>query len=171
MGPARGQDETTARESLYHPVMNKAFVREPDEPDDLHCPRCGAMGQAVSAVTIKAQLREGAAGAPGAASLGSSAFFCANPLCEVAYFDGFGQIAPVIQLRQPVYPKDPDAPICACFGLKAEDVAADARAGNPAGVRMLIEKCKTQTTCETRAANGKCCVDEVQKVYLKNWKK
>jgi len=142
-------------------------MREPDEPDDLHCPRCGALGQAVGQVTVAAQLREGSA-----AALGSSAFYCPNPICEIAYFDGFGQLVPVIQLRSPVYPKDPDAPICACFGLKAEDVAADARAGNAAGVRMLIERCKTQADiCVTRAANGRCCAEEVQRVYLKNWTK
>ncbi len=143
--------------------MNKAFVREPDEPDDLHCPRCGGLGAAVSNATIAAQVREGVA-----SSLGSSACFCVSPTCEVAYFDGFDQIITTAQLRQPVYPKDPEAPICACFGLKAADVIADAKAGNPAGVRMLIERSQgRQPICETRAVSGRCCADEVQRIYLR----
>lgn len=144
--------------------MNKAFVREPDEPDDAHCPRCGAIGSSVSGATIAAHLREDLH-----SPLGSSAFFCVSASCEVAYFDTNGQTITTPQLRTAIYPKHPEAPICACFGLKADDVAADARAGNPAGVRMLIERSKTQSDkCATLAADGKCCVDEVQRVYLKN---
>ena len=45
-------------------------------------------------------------------------------------------------LRHPVYPKDPQAPICACFGLTAEDVEADIREGGVTRVRALIEKAK-----------------------------
>lgn len=142
--------------------MNKAFVREPDEPDDLHCPRCGALGNAVSAVTITAQLQ------PDIKSpLGSSACFCSTPTCEVAYFDGSGTTIFAAQLRRAIYPKDPDAPICACFGLKADDVIADASIGNAAGVRLLLERSVTQREkCVTTAADGRCCVDAVQKLYL-----
>ncbi len=147
--------------------MNKAFVKEPDEPDDLHCPRCGGLGQSVSAATIHAHLNEG-----DTASLASSSCFCGNANCDVAYFDGFEQVILVEQLRKPIYPKDPVAPICACFGLKAEDVAADAQAGNAAGVRQLIDKCKDhREACVLLAANGRCCVDEVQRQFLKHWKR
>lgn len=143
--------------------MNKAFVREPDEPADLHCPRCGALGQAVSGATIAAQLR-----AQVNSPLGSSACFCATPSCEVAYFDHSQSTILIEQLRLPIYPKDPDAPICACFGLKAKDVVADARLGNPAGVRMLLERSVTQREkCVTKAADGRCCVDAVQRLYLR----
>jgi hypothetical protein len=148
-------------------IMNKAFVRDPDQPDDAHCPRCGAIGATVAAATIAAHLREGLQ-----SPLGSSACFCGNASCEVAYFDTNGQVIPTARLRAAVYPKHPEAPICACFGLKAEDVAADARADNAAGVRMLIERSKKQgERCATLAANGRSCVDEVQRVYLKHWKR
>lgn len=142
--------------------MNKAFVREPDEPDDLHCPRCGALGRSVSSVTIMAQLQAGIV-----SPLGSSACFCSSPTCEVAYFDSSSATLLCTQLRTPIYPKDPDAPVCACFGLRAEDVVADATIGNAAGVRMLLERSVTQREiCVTKAADGRCCVDEVQKLYL-----
>lgn len=147
--------------------MNKAFVKEPDEPDDLHCPRCGSIGQAVAAATIHAQLKPDVA-----VSLSSSACFCGNANCDVVYFDGFEQVIEVDLLKQPVYPKHPDAPICACFGLKAEDVAADAKAGNAAGVRLLLHRSKTRLEeCALLCANGRSCVDEVQRLFLKHWKR
>ena len=143
--------------------MNKAFVREPDEPDDLHCPRCQAIGQAVEAATIAAHLRDGERN-----PLGSSACFCPAAACEVAYFDAHGQSIPAALLNRPVFPKDPDAPVCACFNLKADDILADAAANNPAGVRELIRLSKSpRADCAARAANGRCCVAEVQRIFLK----
>ena len=147
--------------------MNKAFVKEPDEPDDLHCPRCGSLGQSVSPATITAHLK------PDESSpLSSSSCFCSNANCEVVYFDGHGQVIQVDRLSKAVYPKHPDAPICACFGLKVEDVIADAQAGNAAGVRLLIERSKDRAEhCLLLAGNGRCCGDEVQRVFLKHWKR
>ncbi len=143
--------------------MNKAFVREPDEPDDLHCPRCRAIGQPVEAATIVARLRDGQRH-----TLGSSACFCPTASCEVAYFDAYGQSIAAALLNRPVYPKDPDAPVCACFHLKANDILADAAANNPAGVRELIRLSKTpRADCAVKSANGRCCVPEVQRIYLK----
>ena len=144
--------------------MNKAFTREPDEPDELHCPRCGALGSPVGAATIAAHLGEGAR-----SSLSSTVCFCPTPTCPVAYFDHFEQTIAASDLNRAVYPKDPQAPICACFKLKADDVEADAQAGNPAGVRELIRMSQTAAArCETLAASGKCCVPEVQKLYMRN---
>ena len=143
--------------------MNKAFTREPDEPDDLRCPRCGAIGSPVSAVTIAHHLREG-----DKSSLSNDACFCPTPTCAIAYFDRFEQTIPAERLNRPVYPKDLNAPICACFRLKADDVEADAKANNPAGVRELIRMSQTEKAkCEEKAADGRCCVPEVQRVYLR----
>ena len=38
-----------ARAAVYNGVMNKAFVREPDETGALHCPACGSLGSPVGA--------------------------------------------------------------------------------------------------------------------------
>ncbi|MEX2212526.1 MAG: hypothetical protein WD768_00265 [Phycisphaeraceae bacterium] len=143
--------------------MNKAFTREPDEPDDLRCPHCGVIGSAVSSLTITHHLREG-----DTSPLSSSACFCPTHTCPIAYFDGFGQSIAASSLNRPIYPKDPAAPVCACFRLKAEDVEADAKANNPAGIRELIRKSQMgKAKCEEKAADGRCCVGEVQRLYLK----
>lgn len=143
--------------------MNKAFLREPDEPDVLHCPRCGAIGQPVGPAVIAAHLRAGERN-----PLNASSCFCPGGSCEVAYFDSFGQTIAAATLNRAVYPKHPDAPVCACFRLKAIDIEADAEAGNPAGIRELIRLSQTpRARCAELAAGGICCVPEVQRIYLK----
>ena len=103
--------------------MNKAFVREPDGTAE-YCPRCGTQGQAVSGETLRAHLA-----AADCKNLASSANFCPAPQCEVAYFDCFDRVVLATALAQPIYPKAPDAPLCACFGLRAEDIEQDVREG------------------------------------------
>jgi bacterioferritin-associated ferredoxin len=71
-------------------------------------------------------------------------------------------------LRHPVYPKDPQAPICACFGLTAEEVEADVAEGGVTRVRALIEKAKSPAAhCGTAAASGQSCIGEVQRYFMK----
>jgi hypothetical protein len=143
--------------------VNKAFLREPDEPDDLHCPRCRVLGQAAARDAVAALVS-----ADDLRQLGSAIWFCPNPLCEVGYFDAFEQTVAAARFRRRVYPKNPQAPICPCFCLTADAVEADARAGNPAGVKALIARAAAgPTSCATRTPTGQCCVDEVQRLYLK----
>jgi hypothetical protein len=143
--------------------MNKAFVREPDDTGTGHCPSCASLGVAVSRETWQAHVR---ADAP--CSLAESAFFCPFAKCEVVYFDMFDRRATIDALRQGVYPKDPDAPLCGCFGLTCEDVQADVSEGVVTRVRDLLAKAKTpEAHCLTMAASGQCCVPEVQRYYMK----
>ena len=44
-----------------------------------------------------------------------TANFCPSPRCEVVYFDAFERVVLTADLPQPVYPKDPAAPLCALF--------------------------------------------------------
>jgi hypothetical protein len=143
--------------------MNKAFVREPDDSGAGHCPSCASLGVAVSRETWQAHVKT-----DGQCSLAESAFFCPFAKCEVVYFDMFDRRATVDSLRHGVYPKDPDAPLCGCFGLTHEDVQADVREGMVTRVRGLLAKAKTpEAHCLTMAANGQCCVPEVQRYYMK----
>jgi hypothetical protein len=72
-------------------------------------------------------------------------------------------------LVAPVYPKDPAAPLCACFGLTAEDVEADVAEGGVTRVRAVIEKAKSPAAqCQIRAASGQSCIGEVQRYYMKH---
>jgi hypothetical protein len=141
--------------------MNKAFVREPDQTAD-YCPRCGSKGEPVGRETIRSYLPGGKTPA-----MADPANFCPSPQCNVVYFDSFERVLLSGDLARPVYPKDPAAPICACFGLTREDIEADVREGVVTRVRAIIEKAKSaEARCAQKAANGQPCVAYVQKYYM-----
>lgn len=143
--------------------MNKAFVREPDFDGKAYCPRCGSLGVEVGQVVLDRQLEEAAR-----SQLGNAAWFCGFPQCEVAYFDLFERLATVDQLKQPVFPKDPSAPICACFGFTLDELDADVQEGAPTRVRALLARSKTiEARCSELAADGQCCMREVQRLYVR----
>ena len=119
--------------------MNKAFVREPDDTGERNCPACGSLGVPVGRETWQLHVVEAAANA-----LADTAYFCPFARCDVAYFDMFERTVGTGDLQHPVYPKDPQAPICACFGLTAEDVEADIREGGVSRVKALIEKARAR---------------------------
>lgn len=144
--------------------MNKAFVREPDVPAEPRCPKCRLIGRAVGRETVAAHVC-----AEALQGLAGAGWFCCNPKCPISYYDAYGQSLPVDVLRRSIYPKDPDAPICSCFGLTADAVIADARAGNPAGVRALIARSRLpDAQCARRAPDGQCCVAAVQRLYARH---
>ena len=143
--------------------MNKAFVREPDFDGRAFCPRCGALGVPVEHgpldVHIKPESRN---------KMGDSAWFCNFPRCDVAYFNLFEAVVLVDELSAPVYPKDLDAPMCACFGLAYDDVEADAQAEKPIRIRELLAKSKSaEARCAKLAADGRCCMPTVQELYVR----
>jgi hypothetical protein len=141
--------------------MNKAFVREPEPMHDL-CPRCGAAGTPVGTATLDALVRP-----DHRARLGDSAAFCPSPLCEVAYFDAFDRTVPVEGLARPVHPKDPTAPLCPCFGFGVDDIEADLDEGGVSRTRALVERARREATgCTERAADGRCCIEAVQRYYF-----
>jgi Zinc binding domain len=141
--------------------MNKAFLREPDQRAE-YCPRCGTQGEPVGAETLRAHLSD-----EQRAGVAEPANFCPSPQCEVAYFDGFERAVLATALAVPVYPKDPDAPICACFGLTREDIEQDVREGSVARVKAILQKAQSpDARCTTLAANGRSCVAYVQRYYM-----
>jgi hypothetical protein len=142
--------------------MNKAFVREPDQTAE-YCPRCGTQGEPVGRATLEAHLAPEQLG-----RVAQMANFCPNPRCEVAYFDGFERAVPAADLNEPVYPKDPNAPICACFGFTRDEIERDMDEGVATRTRALLEKAKgAESRCLRAAANGRPCVAYVQKYYMK----
>jgi len=143
--------------------MNKAFVREPDETGAKRCPRCDAPGLPVGEATLSAQLGDEAR-----QLLAEAGYFCPYPRCEVAYFDAFDRVVPVERLERSVYPKDPTAPLCACFGLTTDDVEQDVREGVVTRVRAIVEKARSpEARCAELSASGQCCVGEVQRYYMR----
>jgi hypothetical protein len=100
--------------------------------------------------------------------LAVTAYFCPTPRCPVAYFDAFEAAVLVEQLVRPVYPKDVAAPLCPCFGLTREDVAADAADTAPRRIRELLAKSKTSAAhCQTASPTGRNCLPEVQRMYFR----
>lgn len=143
--------------------MNKAFIREPDDTGRLNCPACGSAGIAVVRETWQSHVAEDST-----AAVADAAFFCPYDKCDVAYFDMFERTIRTAALRHGVYPKDPRAPLCGCFGLTTEDVEADLREGVVTRVRELLEKAKSpEARCRTMSASGQSCVGDVQRCYLK----
>jgi len=142
--------------------MNKAFVREPEFDGKAYCPQCGSLGAAVSEATLDHHVLE-----PGRSRLGDAAWCCGFAKCDVAYFDLFESRVSVEELRTPVYPKNADAPICRCFGFTIEDLEADVTEGTPTRVRELLARSKSSdANCRVLAADGQCCMREVQRLYM-----
>jgi hypothetical protein len=142
--------------------MNKAFVKEQDSTEG-RCPKCGSPGIAVFQATLAAHLpRERLE------NLTDSAFFCAQPRCPVVYFDLFDRIVDESQVMTPVYPKNPEAPLCACFGLTCEEVDQDILEGVVTRTRACVERAKTpEARCGTASPSGQPCTAEVQRYYMK----
>jgi hypothetical protein len=141
--------------------MNKAFVRESDSNIE-YCPLCGSVGQAVGSETIAFYLAKETT-----KKVADPANFCPTPSCDVVYFDAFERVIRTGDLARPVYPKDPDAPICACFGLTRHEIEQDVSEGVVTRVRAILEKAKSsEARCNLKAANGQCCDAYVQKYYM-----
>ena len=141
--------------------MNKAFVREPDQTAD-YCPRCGSKGESVGSKTLAAYLTD-----EQRKRITDPADFCPTPQCQVVYFDAFERVILANELVRPVYPKDPNAPICACFGLTRADIEQDVQEGVVTRTKAALEKAKSpEARCAQAAANGRPCVAYVQKYYM-----
>jgi hypothetical protein len=143
--------------------MNKAFVREPELDGRAYCPRCGTLGTAVNATTLDRHVRS-----QSRTRIGDFAWFCDFPKCDAVYFDLFERFVSVDETAAPVYPKDASAPICACFGFTLEDIDADVLQAQPTRIRELLTKSESgDAQCQTLAADGRCCMREVQRLYIK----
>jgi hypothetical protein len=143
--------------------MNKAFVKEQDSTEG-RCPRCGSPGAPVFWETLAAHL------APETLEhLTDSAFFCAQPRCPVVYFDLFDRAVEEGDVKTPVYPKNPAAPLCACFGLTCEDVDLDLSEGVVTRTRECVEKAKSPAArCAIASPSGQSCIAEVQRYYMQH---
>src|SRR6185437_6200118 len=117
--------------------MNKAFIKEPDSNAPARCPRCGSLGTAVGEVTLRARLSEALL-----REISPESFFCSFPQCPVVYFDAYERTITADRLSLPIYPKDPDAPICGCFGFTRESIEQDLAEGGVERTRELVAKSK-----------------------------
>ena len=143
--------------------MNKAFVREPEFDGRAYCPQCKSLGTEVKGPTLDVHVKK-----QPRSRMGDTAWFCDFSRCDVAYFDLFERFVSVDELNSTVYPKDSAAPICACFGFTLDDIEADTLLDKPVRIRELLTKSKSSDAqCTTLAADGRCCMREVQRLYMK----
>jgi hypothetical protein len=143
--------------------VNKAFVREPEDDGRAFCPRCGTLGAPVGGGPLDTHI-----GSESRAKMLDAAWCCGFYRCDVAYFNQFGAIVTMGELKAPVYPYDANAPICACFGLTYDDVVADVDDGTPTRIREVLAKSKAgESQCHTLAADGRSCMGALQELYLR----
>ncbi len=143
--------------------MNKAFVREPDADARVTCPRCGSVGTTVGNGPIELYVP-----APLQDQMKNAAWCCSNAACEVVYYNMFEQTVRAVELLTPVYPYDSNAPICACFGFTLQDVEDDADESQPLRIRALLARSHSpEACCQAVAVDGRCCLREVQRLYMK----
>lgn len=140
-------------------------MKEPETADPA-CPSppgCGSTGVPVSRVTLEARLRPEAA-----ARFGETAYFCPNPSCDVAYFDAGRERALRGELAVPVWPKHPEAPVCACFGVAHAVFEDFGRRGDKAAMRAFLERTtSSEARCATCAADGRSCATEARRLFLR----
>ena len=142
--------------------MNKAFVREPDATDE-RCPRCGGIGIPVSRAVVLRHVRE-----PASVAIAETANFCPSPGCDAVYFDMFERVIAVAAVGPPIYPKDPQAPLCACFGLTADDIDRDLAEGVATRTKACLLRARTvEARCGELAPTGQSCVAEVQRYFMR----
>lgn len=87
--------------------------------------------------------------------------FCADPACEVIYFDESGNTFTQKDIRTPVGQKSeaPEALICYCF-----DVSREAAKQHPETKDYVLVQTKAkQCACEIRNPSGKCCLKDFPK--------
>lgn len=143
--------------------MNRAFIREPDDTMDPRCPRCGVLGWPVARHTVTSLAQSDAVN-----SVSDASFFCHNASCRAVYYDANGQTIEVSQMRVRVWPKDSSAPVCGCYGVTADLIEEDARAGRRDALRLLTAKSEAEPArCEFKSTSGRCCLAEVQRIFLR----
>lgn len=144
--------------------MSRAFMKEGENPDP-RCPSCDAAGDPVGTVTLDGQVP-----APLRSLLGDKAYYCPTPTCRVGYFNGWGSTLPAEKLQGPAYPKNPDAPLCLCFGLSAADLIADAREGKKARIQEIREEADApDARCPRFMPDGKTCATRAMQLFRENF--
>lgn len=142
--------------------MNKAFMREPDEFPS-RCPSCQSIGQPVGPETLNSQLPIDTR-----RSLSETAYFCPDSQCDVVYFDDYSAVVTRREFHGVIAIKDAEAPLCSCFGLKRDDVELDIANAEVFRTKAAILKAQSSDArCTTQAPNGRSCVQEIQRYFLK----
>ena len=138
------------------------------KPDGMPCPCCGAAGQPVKPVTLRALLKpKSAAQVREEETYFFCGAFCGGAACDVVYFAPGSQVFLKDDLIVRVGSKEsaPPRPLCYCFGHTMESIAAEiegtGRSTAVADIRMRMrdEGC----SCETKNPAGRGCLGTVER--------
>jgi hypothetical protein len=125
------------------------------------CPVSRTTGKAVDLQAVKALLRE----QPLSRLSAVRHHFCADPSCDVVYFDTGGSVYRRDDLRVPVWEKEPFGArmICYCFGENEADMQAEIAATGTSDVvaRIRAHIAARRCACEVRNPRGVCCLGDV----------
>jgi hypothetical protein len=125
------------------------------------CPVSATPGKEVDLQTVKALLREHSLRRISTLQH----HFCANPACEVVYFDEAGVVYRKDDIRVAVWQKEPGGRrmICYCFDENEADLLAEfEQAGTTAATsRVRAHIAAGRCACEVRNPSGGCCLGDV----------
>ena len=130
------------------------------------CPACGRGGKAVKSITIDSLVTDEAR----ERARSSAGFrFCANPACDVAYFNcesGERIVREEVRVRIGQKETVPPRPVCYCFDHTAEEIEAEVAATGTSTIPGSIgAKCKQGLDrCEELNPQGTCCLGNVRAV-------
>jgi hypothetical protein len=140
----------------------------PTTPDPVPCPVNGQPGSAVPLRTVKGLLRDRAL-----QRLSTTGhYFCADPACEVVYFDEAGNVYRHAELRERVWQKEPFSArrLCYCFDENEADIRTELRLTGQchAVERVRAHIAAGRCACDIRNPRGICClrdlIEAVQRV-------
>lgn len=125
----------------------------------LECPVCGKRGRKVGKDTLDHHLAAAAR-----SKFGDQAGFCANPTCEVVYFDGAATVLKGETLIA-VTQKDrgDEVNVCYCFDFKRADIRRDLVARGATDILDQIKRGidEGRCACERMNPQGACCLGNV----------
>jgi hypothetical protein len=91
--------------------------------------------------------------------------FCADPRCDVVYFNGTGSQFGTADLRVPVWQKRPSGSrvVCYCFGESEASIRAEVEltGRSLAAQRIRAHITAGRCACEIRNPRGACCLGDV----------
>jgi hypothetical protein len=144
---------------MSHPAENYEDCCTSSAASLTVCPVCCKRGRPVTGVTLDHHL------APARrAGMVAAAGFCANPDCDVVYFNASATIRKGETLL-PVTQKDTgdDVFVCYCFGIKRSDIRRDLANSGITGIpgRISKEIKEGRCDCERKNPQGACCLGTV----------
>ena len=130
------------------------------------CPRCGAKGRNVKAITVKSHVN---AATKQSLGLLEGFRFCPTADCANAYYrPEDGVVVDKKNTRFPIFQKEttPERLVCYCFQHSVQEIVAEVSStGDSKVIQEIKENCKRgMDDCARNNPQGSCCLGNVSKV-------